>query len=95
MQQELEHREYRKWMDVQETRTGVERARGATEPVTDDQHPDPQVMRSAPSRTFDRIVRFGVSFAEAKWVCPQAEIPFHHGLHETAGAFGGRVPLLL
>ena len=38
-------------MDVQETRTGVERARGATEPVTDDQHPDPQVMRAAPSRT--------------------------------------------
>ena len=81
-------------MDVQETRTGVERARGATEPVTDDQHPDPQVMRSMPARTFDRIALLG--FLRGRMgVCPQAEIPFHHGLHETAGAFGGRVPLLL
>ena len=94
MQQELEHREYRKWMDVQETRTGVERARGATEPVTDDQHPDPQVMRSAPSRTLTEL-RCWVLLRGRMGVCPQAEIPFHHGLHETVGAFRGRVPLLL
>ena len=68
-QQELEHREYRKWMDVQETRTGVERARGATEPVTDDQHPDPQVMRSAAVPHIDRIALLG-SFAGTNGCVP-------------------------